>query len=134
MVDIVLDTYVAKKLLKNEDYIKKVIEICNHIYVPYCWRREMKQFPIQLISELRRKYKKLHEVRIKATLPKNIEKIFSGDECDREYVALALERMKHQPTILVSDDKHILDLAGVSSLNIQVLDLESECRRVLEEL
>ena len=133
MVDIILDTSAAKILLRNRDYIEKVIKVCDHIYIPHCWSREMKQFPIHMISELSRKHRKLHKVRVEPNLPEYIERAFSGDECDKEYITLALERKRHQPTVLVSEDRHFLDLANIlSNDRLKILDSKNELKRVLE--
>ncbi|RLI37036.1 hypothetical protein DRO60_05020 [Candidatus Bathyarchaeota archaeon] len=143
MADIVLDTNMFR-LLVEEDYVRGVVELCDHIYVAACAMREAKSKLHHLINlidhhlRLLNEHGKWHVVGQVDTRPfrqawETVMRHFKGDPCDRQIVELALHRHFRggQDTMLVSEDYHIRRLAGLMErYGITTLGYDEELDRV----
>jgi hypothetical protein len=145
MVDIILDDNAFRLLLKNE-YIEKIIEKCDHIFISKHWKSAYKYikelytgFVIfsNNIKKLR-KNKKFHESLGRANLPSNIQRELINKKASNgnfEVVRIAYDRrIGNQNVFLVSNDHHILQLKTIFISNGIIIEtLEQELERALKK-
>jgi hypothetical protein len=137
LTDIILDTNAFRIFIdeKAEEFIKKVIEDCDNIYVPRNIDKELKgrfYALLNLMYKLLRKLgRKFHEVSsIESELiPNRIEEELrrcGADFFDLKVAKLAFKtREKAQEVCLVSNDPHFQKLRGLfENYGISVRTLE----------
>lgn len=144
MTDVVLDT-TALKLLLREKYPGKIVEKCDHIYLPWCvWKKQgpgvYSQFTQTMFTSFRKleKKEKLSRRRKGGSLPNLPSHIRKGldeegaDKCNIEVARYAYERKGkgEQNISLVSSDPDIKNNRRIfSEIGINVRSPREEVQR-----